>query len=361
MRIDIVTPADLSPEDIAAWRALQAADPSLASPYLSPDWTLTAAAAHGPDRRLAKVAVFREGGEAVGFMPVRVNGVTAMPLGAPMSDYQGLVARPGLAVDPVAMVRALGVSRFDFTHLLADQPAFAPFIRGRALSQVVDISEGYDAYARERREHGHHVLKDCAKQLRKLERERGPATFTALSQSRADFERLIALKRNQYRITRQTDIFDAGWPLEILSSLFDRRDPDFGGVLFTLAVEGRPVAMNFALRNRSVLHCWFIAHDPEFERYSPGMTLMDPILRWASEHGLREFDLGPGDYRFKLRLANRTRELAHGFVGRPSPASFVRTAQYGVRQAAEALPLGRVSELPGKAMRRLDLWRGLRA
>jgi hypothetical protein len=31
-----------------------------------------------------------------------------------------------------------------------------------------------------------------------------------------------------------------------------------------------------------------------------------------------------------------------------------------LRQAAEALPLGPVSELPGKAMRRLDLLRGLR-
>ena len=37
----------------------------------------------------------------------------------------------------------------------------------------------------------------------------------------------------------------------------------------------------------------------------------------------------------------------------------MRQAAYGVRQMAEALPLGRVSELPGKAMRRIDLLRGL--
>jgi len=41
-------------------------------------------------------------------------------------------------------------------------------------------------------------------------------------------------------------------------------------------------------------------------------------------------------------------------------ASLVREAQYRVRHAAEALPLGRASALPGKAMRRMDLWRGLR-
>jgi CelD/BcsL family acetyltransferase involved in cellulose biosynthesis len=76
---------------------------------------------------------------------------------------------------------------------------------------------------------------------------------------------------------------------------------------------------------------------------------------------MRELDLGPGDYRFKLQLANRTRALAHGFVGGPSPSTLVRSIQYGLRNAAEALPLGRVSALPGKAMRRLDLLAGLRA
>jgi CelD/BcsL family acetyltransferase involved in cellulose biosynthesis len=44
----------------------------------------------------------------------------------------------------------------------------------------------------------------------------------------------------------------------------------------------------------------------------------------------------------------------------PSPALLVRSAAYGVRAAAEALPLGKVSQLPGKAMRRMDQWRGLR-
>ena len=51
--------------------------------------------------------------------------------------------------------------------------------------------------------------------------------------------------------------------------------------------------------------------------------------------------------------------MTHGFVGLPSAAALARRAAYGVRRAAEALPLGRVSELPGKAMRRMDVWRGL--
>ena len=52
--------------------------------------------------------------------------------------------------------------------------------------------------------------------------------------------------------------------------------------------------------------------------------------------------------------------VGHGFAGKPGAATLVRSAAYGLRGVAERLPLGPVSELPGKAMRRLDLIRGLR-
>ena len=61
-------------------------------------------------------------------------------------------------------------------------------------------------------------------------------------------------------------------------------------------------------------------------------------------------DLGCGDYRFKRELSNTAQETGHGFVG----------LAYRLREAAEGLPLGGVSALPGKAMRRYDLLRALR-
>jgi CelD/BcsL family acetyltransferase involved in cellulose biosynthesis len=125
-------------------------------------------------------------------------------------------------------------------------------------------------------------------------------------------------------------------------------------------VKGQLIAAHFALCNEAVVHCWFIAHDPDFGKYSPGVILIDHILQWASGQGMRELDMGPGDYRFKFQLANAVRTVAHGFVGVAPAATLVREAQYRVRGAAEALPLGRVSHWPGKAMRRVDLWRGLR-
>jgi CelD/BcsL family acetyltransferase involved in cellulose biosynthesis len=103
-----------------------------------------------------------------------------------------------------------------------------------------------------------------------------------------------------------------------------------------------------------------VAHELSFERYSPGLMLFQDILKWMDGQPFDRLDFGYGDYRFKRELSNLQRPLLHGFVGVPSAATLMREAAYGVRRACEALPLGPVSALPGKAMRRIDLIRGLR-
>lgn len=358
MTIDLVRPLDLTQDDIAAWTRLQGEGP-LASPFLSPHWARAVARVKGPDAERARVAIVREGGEAKGFMAARVGRVTAIPVGAPMCDYQGLVAANDLAVEPRRLVTAMGVQRMDFTSLMIEAPAFAGCARGRAVSHVLDISKGYDAYAADRLAAGTDILKDCAKKRRKLERELGEVTFTAESRSLHDFDALIAWKRAQYAQTGQTDILSHGWTLDLLRGLFERDEPALRGVMFTLHVAGKLAAVHYALCTPRIAHAWFIAHDDAMQRYSPGVILITEVLRWAADRGMAELDLGPGDYRFKVSLANRQREVGHGFVGRLAPATLMRAAQYEVRRTAEALPLGRLSALPGKAMRRMDLWRGL--
>jgi CelD/BcsL family acetyltransferase involved in cellulose biosynthesis len=358
MTIDILTPGELSGEDIAAWTGLQ--DQSgLLNPFFSPHWVLACARAKGPDQRHAKLAVLRDSGETVGFFPARVSGGAAMPVGAPMCDYQGMVAKPGVPFCPRKIVKAFKVGRLDFTSLVEDQAPFHDYMRGRHESQVIDLSEGYDAYAAQRRASGTDILQDTAKKRRKLEREHGEITFGPLSTAQADFDQLFIWKRAQYLASNQTDIFEAGWTQTLLQDLFERSSPAFGGAFFTLHAGGKLAAAHFALRQNGVLHAWFIAHDEAFAKYSPGVILINDILKWAGVAGVHELDLGPGDYRFKQSLANLKRGVAHGYVGRPSRATFLREAAYQVRDTFEALPLGRYSALPGKAMRRLDLRRSL--
>ena len=362
MQIDVVRPSALSAADLARWSALQAADPALDSPFLSPGWALAVEGAQVSLRGDIKVAVVRDGAEAKAFLPARVVGGVAMPVGAPMCDYQAVIAEPGFSADARCLLRALGVHRLDFFQMLEDQPTFAPYHRGEAASWVVDAPLGYAAYQADRCAAGSGVLKDIDKRRRKAERELGKVTFTAGGADRAAFDQLIAWKREQFRQTGQTDIFAAGWPLHLLEGLLaaGEADPAFAGQMFTLHIGDELAAVQFNLRGRHTLHAWIIAHGAGFEKVSPGLLLFGEILRWMETAGFTALDLGPGDYRFKQQLSNTTRQVAHGFVGRPSTQSLVRSAEYGVRAAAENLPLGALSQLPGKAMRRMDLLRGLR-
>jgi CelD/BcsL family acetyltransferase involved in cellulose biosynthesis len=358
--IEIVRPRALSAELVQRWRTIQAADPALDSPFLSPNWARTVERVQpGVDPGL-RVAVLRDGETARGFMAVRAGAFTAMAPGAPMCDYQGLVAEPGVTLDPRRLVAALEVGRFDFSHMLADQPSFQRYLRGTDRSFVVELPSGYEAYAAGRKAAGVGALKDLDKKRRKVERELGPITFTADSRSGLEFEQLLSWKRAQLKATSQTDLFATPWTVALLRDLFESRDPEFGATLFTLRIGERLAAVHLHLRGLKVIHAWMIAHDCELERYSPGLLLFQDILRWMDGSPYERLDLGPGDYRFKRELANAERRIGHGFVGVPSPAALVRSAAYGVRAAAEALPLGAVSALPGKAMRRMDIVRGLR-
>ena len=359
MEFELVRPRELSAARIEHWAALQARDIALDSPYLSPGWARAVETAQAPADQV-RVVVVRRDGRDVGYLAARVGAMTAMPAGAPMCDYQALVAEPGVEVSPRQLVQALGVQRYDFSHWVEGVAPFSACARGRDLSQVVDVSGGYAAYEAERKAAGVGVLKDCDRKRRKAEREAGPVVFTAHSRSEAAFEKLIELKRIQYRATGQTDIFAADWTLRLLRDLFASRDPDFGGMLSTLHVGDRLAAVQMNLRGRHTIHGWIIAHDPEFERYSPGILLFQSILRWMDETPHYRLDLGPGDYRFKRELANAGQWVTHGTAGVPSPALLVRKAAYDVRGVVESLPLGRVRALPGKAMRRMDRLRALR-
>jgi len=363
VQIDVLRPGELPASAIAAWRALQRAGGGWDSPFLSPCWARSVEQAQRERKgggRDVRVAMLSEAGEPRAFMTAQVGRITALAAGGAMSDYEGLVGDPGPDFDVAAVVRALGVSRYDFSHVPAEQAAFKPFARGGHVSWVVDVPDGYGAYAARRRADGVSALKEIDRKRRKAEREVGETRFTARSTCAAAFDRLIELKREQYRATGQTDVLGAGWTLKLLQNLFAVDLPGFGGALFTLHIGGELAAVQFHLLGETTIHTWMVAHEPKLERYSPGLLLFQDILKWMDDQPFDRMDLGYGDYRFKRELSNLQRPLMHGFVGTPSAACLFRRMAYGVRRAAEALPLGPVSELPGKAMRRIDLIRGLR-
>lgn len=355
MTVDVLKPSELTPELVAAWRGFQAADPDLGSPFLTPEWAQVAEQARGPGQ--VRVAVAHAAGRPTAFLAARRGPFTAVPPGAPLSDYQAIVGAPG--ADPAPLLRALGVSRYDFTHAPASQTALAPGFRGEDESRMVDLTGGWEGVVASLKARGSDLARDVGKRWRRMDREAGRPTLVADDRDPEAFGCFVGWKREQYRHTRQTDVLAPAWTARLIRAVLDRREPAFLGRFSSLRIDGRIVAGLLTLQSGGVSHAWFIAHDPAFARFSPGMVLIVELTRVLAEAGGTEFDLGPGEYPFKQRLCDRTRGVGYGFVARPSPAAVFREAAYGLRSWAEAAPLGRASTLPAKAMRRWDIVRAL--
>lgn len=360
LNIEIVRPQDLTPEDIARWADLQALDLSFENPFLSPHWAQAVERAQSPGKYVFKVAVLREGGRAVGFLPARTGALTALPVGAPFCDYQAVVCEPGLDFDPVEIIRALGVHRFDFTSLLASQEPMARFGKDATETRLVDLPNGYAAYEAEQKSRGAKIFKRLGTSRRNAERNFGPLRFTAMSPSVEILDQLIAMKSGQLKETGKSDIFGPQWSNNMVHDLFKSEIPDFGACLFTLHVGDELAAIHLHLRNRRVLSGWLITHFEKFQSFSPGVVLFQEILQWMETVGLTRLDLGAGDYQFKRAFANATQGVVSGSIGVPSPVTWMREAAYGAATLAEALPLGKFSHYPARARRRLDVIRSLR-
>ncbi|MFL9962866.1 GNAT family N-acetyltransferase [Paraburkholderia sediminicola] len=81
-------------------------------------------------------------------------------------------------------------------------------------------------------------------------------------------------------------------------------DPSFKRALhlFILSLDGKAIAVNLvAISERSVIGMQ-AAFDPAHAKYSPGSLLLEHVMKWAFENQ-RDFDLGPGDSKYKSNWA----------------------------------------------------------
>ncbi len=358
VKITSVRPGELGAAELARWGALQDANPELADPYFSAGWALLVDSV----RSDARVAVFEDSKGIQAFLPVQKrSSFTAMAIGAPLCDYQGLIAAGDLDVDLREAAAAIGVERIDFAHAPASQSAFTPFIRATEEVRGADLSRGYDAYIAALKSAGSSSPKNVASRRRKAERELGPVRTTAFAPDAEGLETLIGWKREQMRRTRQPDLFAASWVDRLVRRIAEGPVHDLEPAFVSVRIADRIVATHLGLRRGKALHNWMIAHDVTLNAYSPGVLLWFDQLERAAADGVTEVDYGCGEYAYKKLSSNRTRIVGHGFVGRPGLATAVRSLQFALRDVIERAPAAAIAALPGKAMRRVDFYRGLAA
>jgi CelD/BcsL family acetyltransferase involved in cellulose biosynthesis len=341
VHIDVVRPSELSADDRDAWSALQRTSRELDSPFLSPAWALAVEAAEGSDTP-SRVAVFRDEGRARGFFPLAIPFQTARPLGGPMCDYQAAVVETGCAIDPQALIDALGVARFDFANMLRSQQAFVPYIKGTLPAFSADLSQGYERYVQGMGD-ATGILGELQGLREDIEKTAGPLKYRALSRSRADLDQLLTWRAEPME----------PWAMRLIEDLFASRNTGFGGGLYTLHSGDKLIAAQFYLRGEKTLHAWLCAHDRSLDRFWPGLLLSAGIMRWMDDKPYETIDFGVSGAFTGRQLCNVIRNVGIGTVAHASPANLLRTAADKLRAAAGLPSLSDLAGRPAKAAKKI--------
>jgi CelD/BcsL family acetyltransferase involved in cellulose biosynthesis len=310
VQVRVVRPGDLGEAERMAWRACQRDDPSLASPFLAPEFAL---AVDGV-RDDARVAVVESPGRAPMFFAFSLDGDVGAPIGATISDAQALIGRGADDVDPRALVRAAGMATWRFDHLVSSQRAFVPYHTALHASPIADLSGGHDRYLAAVRGNSKDVLAQTARRRRKLGRDVGDVEFAWADPDDGALDALFAWKSAQYRATGVWDRFDQPWIVDVVRELARTECEGLTGVTSTLRAGDALVAVHFGLLGRDRLAWWFPAYDPGYASYSPGLVLLLDLIGEAALRELPLVDLGRGEHHYKLRVATGSYDVAEGVV-----------------------------------------------
>jgi CelD/BcsL family acetyltransferase involved in cellulose biosynthesis len=319
MNITVVHPNELGEAEVARWRGIQRATPSLQNPFLSPEFTV----AVGHLRARARVAVLFDGPEIVGFFPFERRGFGyGVPIGAGHNDCQGLVHVADLDFDPQELLRVCGLAVWEFDYLVGGQKPFEPYQKASASSPIMDFSAGFDPFLAQLQQNSS-TFREVSRKQRKLARDVGELRFVFDTGNAQALRTLMAWKSAQYLRTGWADRFAQRWFVELLEQLLDTRNEGFSGVLSMLYAGDEPVAGHFGLRaDREMVH-WFPAYDIRFSRYSPGSIMNLSLAEEAAAAAVQHIDMGPGGEEYKQWFRSRDLVVARGQVVRRSPGAAV--------------------------------------
>ncbi|HEX2559054.1 GNAT family N-acetyltransferase [Phenylobacterium sp.] len=338
-------PAELSSDDAAAWRGIQAARPEFDSPLLGPEF----AQAVGGVREDARVTVWRSRGEPVAFLAYhRRPGRLARPIGAPLSDYHALIAeRP---FDLPAGLAAADLGAYRFTGLLDPCQAVDGFAGSAHPSYVIRLMGTPEDYLEQLRARSAKRFKNYRRLTHKLEREVGRIKMVAGDRDPAALQKLIDWKRSQLARTGGDDFLSPQWTKCLVQRLFEQTSPAFGGLMVNLYVDGRLAAGHFGVRAGGVFHPWIASTNPDLAPWSPGQVFLMQAITAMPSAGLSAYDLGPGHDHYKAPFALAGRTLLSGCATAAGPAGRGARAAEGLLSVLQANSSG----VPGRLRRRLD-------
>lgn len=348
MRFEVKAAAELTDGERAAWADMRAKNPALYSPYYDFEYARIVSKL----RDDVRVIIWFNGKKPAAFLPVQGKRF-ARPVGAPMTDYHGVICAVDTPVDMADMLAAAGIGAYHYDALA--QTSGAPALDPIACS-AIDLTGGGDNWRGGKDGSYRRHLKNLRRRIRNSETDHGDITAALQTQDKDVYAQLIEWKRAQYARTGKYDVLSADWTRGLLETLMSRSGENLRTDMHALYFGDRLAAVDMGITDGVTYHSWMTAYDPELRNYSPGMQLLEKIIDAAGATGYTALDLGPGLDGYKKHYADeKFPPVSSGFIAAGGPAAALSKLYGAAEAAAERAPIGGLSRLPGKLRRRYGM------
>lgn len=324
----------LHADDVSAWLGTRNADPVLDSPFYHPAY---AAAVHSV---FGNVHVITDGNDRRVWFPVQIRRGIASPAGSPGTDFQGPVLAVDACIDPIEMLRETGIRALRFDHMSRDRDEFAPWTTGLFSSPFIDTHGGLEDYLARVGKSGRDKMSRVRRMTNKARGRLGEVRLVWHEANGDLLDKVIAIKREQYRDTGVRDFFADHRREALLHHLAGTRSGTFAGVLSAVYAGDTMLAAHLGLRDRGVLHWWFPVYNRSQSDLAPGWILLRELIKAAPEHDVSRIDLGRGDEDYKLRSMTGAVTVREGEVAVDAVRRRLRRAQRDAISRVKSSPIG---------------------
>ena len=170
LKADILLPSNFSDTDIAAWKHFNISTPGLTAAFLSYPYVLAAEKAFG-EVRVCRIS--SEGGP-IAFFPYQYGSAMhrrfriGQRLAGELSDYYGIISKPGVKIDPHNLLTLSKLDAVLFTHLDETQLALGLSGQSPELGHIIDFSGGAREFWEARRSSDKKFVSDTERLDRRL-------------------------------------------------------------------------------------------------------------------------------------------------------------------------------------------------
>lgn len=334
---------NIAENTLTAWHQLRDANPALYSPYFHPDYARhVAQLVEG-----CKVVIKRRDGAISALLPFQ-GSHSMRPIGAPMTDYHGVICAAEEPATMPEMIKAAGGSRYRSDAWVGSA---ADFCRTKhEAGSMIDFGQlgGAEWVAAQGKSFRKH-RSDIMRRRKHAVEEFGPMRVVYNSLSPADLALLIKWKTEQFEQQGLYNVLGVQWTAALLRNLLlDAANSPLRLDLHTLSFGERVAAIDTGLSDGQTYHRWIIAYDPELRQYSPGSQMLTALIDGEGAPTYRRIDHGIGNAGYKSHYSTHPVEVQQGLA----TASSLTGAIARGFEAIEHSTHDRYGDWPGRIRRR---------